>query len=312
LVAALSLPEGEAGTFEIGGADRVSYAGIMREYARQRGLRRLMIPVPVLTPYLSSLWLGLVTPVFARIGRALIEGVQNPTGVEDHSARAVFPIRPMGVAAAVTRAMALEDRESAETRWCDAVSSAGGPPASVHRLGSRLVDTRSLRVPCPPAEAFGPIRRIGGARGWYYGDILWRLRGLLDLMLGGVGMRRGRRDPETLAPGESLDFWRVEAFQPDRHLLLQAEMRLPGRAWLEFRVDPAPGGSTIHQSAVFHPRGLVGLLYWHALFPVHRVVFAGMLRRIGDMARDGMRGTVPSTGSPGEAIPSGTGSAARP
>jgi len=284
LVAALDLPEGESRVFEVGGAEQVSYAGIMREYARQRGLRRLLIPVPFLTPYLSSLWLGLTTPVYARVGRQLIEGVRNPTVVRDQAALAVFPIRPMGLAQAIHRAMINEDREFAATRWSDALSVAGTqrPWAGV-QLGTRLVDSRTVHVPVPARAAFAPIRRIGGATGWYYANWLWRVRGFLDVLVGGVGLRRGRRDPEHLLVGDALDFWRVEAYEPDRRLRLAAEMRVPGRAWLEFEVeaDAEGSGSTIRQTAVFDPAGLLGLAYWYAIYPLHARVFAGMLRAIG-------------------------------
>jgi uncharacterized protein YbjT (DUF2867 family) len=281
LIEALKLPPGQSRIFEIGGTDRASYGEIMQEYARQRGLRRVIIPVPVLTPRLSSLWLGLITPVYARIGRKLIESLRHPTVVRDRSALEVFSVRPRGIREAIARALGNEDREYAETRWSDALSS-GSRPASWGgvRFGSRLVDSRVARVRRSPAQAFEPIRRIGGQTGWYYGDWLWRIRGFLDLLVGGVGLRRGRRDPERLHPGETLDFWRVEAFEPDRLLRLAAEMKLPGRAWLEFEVGAEPSGSTIRQTAIFDPIGLAGLIYWYALYPLHQLVFAGMLRRI--------------------------------
>jgi uncharacterized protein YbjT (DUF2867 family) len=299
LVAALDVPAAAPGrVFQIGGADRVSYADIMREYARQRGLARVMIPVPVLTPWLSSLWLGLVTPVYARVGRKLIEGVRNTSVVEDDAAQRELGIRPRGLREAIARAIDNESRELAETRWCDAVSSSGEPrPFGGVRHGSRLVDSRTQLVAVPPAAAFAPIRRIGGARGWYYANPLWRLRGFLDLTAGGVGLRRGRRDPERLAVGDALDFWRVEAFEPDRRLLLRAEMRLPGRAWLELGVREERGGSRIVQTAIFEPAGLLGLAYWYGIYALHARIFDGMLRRIAALAEaeDGAaRGVAPS------------------
>ncbi len=285
LVQALDRPEG-GGVFEIGGPDRVSYLDLMKEYARQRGLRRLMIPVPVLTPSLSSLWLGLVTPLYARVGRKLIDSVRHATVVNNPAALRVFDVQPRGVreiVEALERALGNEDREFAQTRWSDALSwhgrkrGGGGVP----RFGSRMIDSRSVDVPHPPPEAFRPIRRIGGRGGWYYGDWLWRLRGFLDLLVGGAGMRRGRRDPEHLVPGDTVDFWRVEAFEPDRLLRLVAEMKLPGRAWLQFEVDERDdGGSAVCQTAIFDPVGLSGRLYWYFLYPIHRAVFAGMLRGI--------------------------------
>ena len=283
LLAALELPRGNR-IFEIGGSEVASYKQIMSEYARQRNLRRWMIPVPFLTPYLSSLWLGLVTPVFARIGRKLIESIRNSSVVQDQSALEVFPIRPMSSSAAIARALKNEDREFAQTRWSDALSSAG--PSRTWggvKFGSRLVDSRTVEVACPPSEAFAPIRRIGGHTGWYYTQFLWRLRGFLDLLVGGVGLCRGRKHPDQIQVGDALDFWRVEAYEPDRRLMLYAEMKLPGRAWLEFEVTGVPGDanrSLIRQTAIFDPLGVWGRLYWYGIYPLHALVFRGMLRNI--------------------------------
>jgi hypothetical protein len=286
LLAAAELPGDESRVFEIGGADRVSYAGIMLEYARRRGLRRLLVPVPLLTPWLSSLWLGLTTPVYARIGRKLIESVRNPSTITDDSALRAFAIRPMGVREAIDRAIRNEDREFAATRWSDAISSAGAVRGwGGMRFGTRLVDSRTLRVDAPPAAAFAAIRRIGGESGWYASNWLWRLRGALDLLAGGVGMRRGRRHPDELRVGDALDFWRVEAYEPDRRLRLAAEMRLPGRAWLQFEVEPDGEGSILRQTAEFDPAGLLGLAYWYGVYPLHARVFAGLLRALGERAR---------------------------
>lgn len=290
LAAAIEL-EGDASgepasrVFEIGGPDAVSYGDIMREYARQRGLRRVMVPVPVLTPRLSSLWLGLVTPVYARVGRELLEGLRNETTVNHDAALEAFPVRPRGLSEAIERALANEDHDFAQTRWSDALSSSG-PERSWGgvRFGTRLVDSRTTRVPVPAADAFRPIRRIGGTTGWYYADALWHLRGLMDLAVRGPGLRRGRRDPEHLAVGETVDWWRVERYEPDRLLRLRAEMRLPGRAWLQFEVDEDAGGSTIRQTALFDPVGLGGLMYWYALWPAHQLIFEGMLHRIARAA----------------------------
>ncbi len=282
---ALEIPLDGHRIFEIGGADVVSYGDLMREYARQRNLKRIMIPVPVLTPWLSSLWLGLVTPVYARVGRKLIESVRHATVVRDHSALDVFGIRPAGVREAIAAALRNEDRELAETRWSDALSSSGvRRDWGGVRFGSRLVDSRSVEVPVPTDRAFAPIRRIGGETGWYGSGWLWRLRGALDLLVGGVGMRRGRRDPEHPHVGDALDFWRVERYEEDRLLRLYAEMKVPGRAWLEFEVSPGPEGSRITQTAMFDPLGLTGLIYWYGLWPVHQLVFARMLRGIARAA----------------------------
>lgn len=285
LLEAASLPEGEEGIFEIGGADCVSYADIMQEYARQRGLRRRLIPVPFLTPRLSSLWLGLTTPLYARVGRKLIESVENESIVHDPRALRVFAVRPMGLRQAIQRAILNEDQEYALTRWSDAISSAGRPTAwGGMRFGTRLVDSRALHVDVSPSAAFAVIRQIGGANGWFYADWLWQLRGFIDLLIGGAGMRRGRRHAEELAVGDALDFWRVESYEPDRRLRLAAEMKVPGRAWLEFEVSPEDGGSLIRQTAVFDPIGLAGLLYWYSIYPLHVRIFAGMLRNIASRA----------------------------
>lgn len=281
LVAAMDLPGEDSRVYEIGGADQVSYGDLMREYARQRGLRRLLIRAPVLTPRLSSLWLGLVTPLYARVGRKLVDSIRHPTLVRDGRALADFDIRPVGFREAVAAALRNEDREFAETRWFDAVSSSGEAKgwAGV-RFGNRLMDARVQASPLPPELAFVPIRRIGGENGWYFADGLWKLRGALDLLVGGVGLRRGRRDPDQVLAGDAIDCWRVEEYEPDRRLRLFAEMRLPGRAWLEFEVQPTSTGSQVRQTAVFDPVGLAGLAYWRLVYPLHQLVFAGMIRGV--------------------------------
>ncbi len=285
LTASLTLDDNGSRVFEIGGADQVSYAEIMGEYARQRGLRRWMLPVPLLTPRLSSLWLGLTTPVYARVGRKLVESIRHATVVRRDDARRFFDVTPVGMAEAIRRAIRNEDQAFAATRWSDAVSAGGNPRSwGGVRFGTRLVDVRSVAVPAAPTEAFTPIRRIGGANGWYYANLLWKLRGWIDLLAGGVGLRRGRRDPEHPIVGDALDFWRVEAYEPNRRLRLAAEMKLPGRAWLEFEVRPGEDGAVIHQSAEFDPLGLAGLAYWYGIYPLHSRVFAGMLRGIARRA----------------------------
>lgn len=274
-----------SGVFEIGGPDRMAYGDLLKEYARQRGLRRIMIPVPVLTPKISSLWLGLVTPIYARIGRKLIDSIRHDTVVRDDRARSAFAVRPRGVADALARALVNEDREFAQTRWSDAVSASGSPPGWGGRvMGRRVVDTRSIAVAVSAARAFRPIERIGGEVGWYYADALWRLRGFIDLLVGGVGVRRGRRDPKRLSVGDTVDWWRVEATEPDRMVRLRAEMKVPGRAWLQFEVRESEASSTITQTAIFDPRGVSGWAYWYALYPLHALIFGGMLKRIGRSA----------------------------
>ncbi len=272
--------------FEIGGADVVGYGDLLREYARQRGLKRFLVPVPFLSPALSSLWLVLVTPANAFVGRKLIDGVKVPTRVTNRRALEEFPVRPMSVRQAMERALVFEDHEFAETRWTDALSAAGETGYGGQKFGSRIIDSQELFVRVRPASAFRPIRRIGGESGWYYGNFLWRLRGLIDEIVGGVGLRRGRKSVEYLAVGETLDWWRVEEYEPNHLLRLRAEMIVPGRAWLEFEVRGEGGGSTIRQTAIFDPKGVLGLAYWYLLYPIHKLMFRGMLRQISRRAQD--------------------------
>ena len=301
LQAALEVRLETSRVFEIGGAAVTSYRGLMQEYARQKGLRRLFVPVPLLTPRLSSLWLGLVTPLFARVGRKLIESITMPSVVRDRRALDTFRIRPCGFRSAIRQALADEDDRVVATRWSDALSaSAGGRrPGAGARLGNRLIDSRVVAVPVAPEQAFVPVRRIGGGRGWYYANGLWRLRGVLDRMLGGVGMKRGRRDPEDLRAGDVLDCWRVIACDPPRVLALEAEMRLPGRAWLQFEVTPCAQGASIRQTALFDPAGLAGLAYWYLLYLPHLLIFRGMLAAVA--ARAGAAGVHGNTGAHGNA-----------
>lgn len=290
LIAAVDCEIEESQIVEIGGADIVSYQEILREYARQRGLARPMIPVPVLTPRLSSLWLGLVTPVYATIGRKLIDSIRHETVVTDDGAAKLFDINPLGVKEAIARAIRDEDREIAATRWSDALSSRGKETTwGGVRFGSRLVDSRTVEVPVSAARAFRPIERIGGKTGWYYGGWMWSLRGFLDLLVGGAGLRRGRRDPRHLAVGDTVDFWRVESITQDRLLRLRAEMRLPGRAWLQYEVEQREKSCVIRQTSLFDPVGLFGLAYWYALVPFHHLVFAGTLKGIARAAAKGAR-----------------------
>ncbi|MEZ4386200.1 MAG: SDR family oxidoreductase [Candidatus Krumholzibacteriia bacterium] len=289
LLAARTCPLAASRVVEIGGPETVSYADLMRIFAEERGLRRTMLPVPWLSPGLSSHWLALVTPLQARVGAKLIDSIRHDTVVDDPASAADFDVEPRGVRESVRRAIQAEDQSLAATRWSDALSS-----SQVHRAGyggvrygSRLLDSREIRVPVPPPQAFAPIRRIGGRTGWYYGQWLWRVRGVLDKLAGGPGLRRGRRDPEQLSPGDAVDFWRVRRVEPDRLLRLRAEMLVPGRAWLQFEVEPDGPGSRIRQTAIFDPRGSFGLLYWYLLWPFHQFVFGGMLREIGRRAREG-------------------------
>ena len=293
LVEALDVPLQESLVVEIGGSDQLSYLAMMQEYARQRGLRRFTIRVPLLTPWLSSLWLGLVTPLYARVGRKLIESIRHPTVVTTDTASRLFAVRPAGAAEAIRAAMDNEDREAAETHWFDAVSAAGQRQAARSaRVGRRLVDQREAEVRATPQQCYDAFSSLGGRNGWPVFGWLWRLRGAMDLLLGGVGMRRGRPEGRPLRVGDALDFWRVEACEPGERLRLAAEMKVPGRAWLEFAVVPGARGSRLRQTASFDPVGLAGLLYWYSLVPVHAVVFRATLRAIARRAESGVRSCV--------------------
>jgi len=206
--------------------------------------------------------------------------------VRDDASLSVFTVRPRGAADAIEDALRREDRERAECSWAGAASGRATPARSgSSRIGNRLVDSRTIRVAAPPPVAFQPILRLGGATGWYYGDWLWQLRGWLDLLAGGAGLRRGRRDPERLVPGDALDCWRVEACDARGRLRLVSEMKLPGRAWLEFEVTPDGTGSLIRQTAVFDPVGLAGLVYWYSVYVLHNLLFEGMLSGIARASR---------------------------
>jgi uncharacterized protein YbjT (DUF2867 family) len=277
----LELPGDTSRVYEIGGAEQVSYLDLMKAYASERGVRRVFIPVPVLTPWLSSLWLNLVTPLFARVGRKLIDSICSASIVTNDDAARDFPVQPMSVQEAIRRAMAEEDRQFVETRWSDALSSSDVQPRwGGCRFGSRIVDSRVVVVEADIKDAFAVIERIGGKTGWYYGNWLWKLRGWMDRAIGGVGHQRGRSDPHNLRPGDTVDWWRVEAIERPNRLLLRAEMKLPGRAWLQFELNNTSEGLRIRQTAVYDPVGLTGLVYWYALYPAHEFIFSGMLRSI--------------------------------
>lgn len=281
LVQALDLPIGASEVVEIGGADQLSYRELMEEYARLRNLKRVMIPVPVLTPRLSSLWLGLVTPLYARVGRKLIESIKHPTIITSSRAHQLFALRPSSAAQAMRAALENEDRKFAETRWSDSLSASGTPRSyGGYQFGNRLIDYREKYVAAPPELTFQVIESIGGGKGWFGYDFLWRLRGLADLLVGGVGMRRGRPLHRQLRPGDALDFWRVEELERPKKLRLFAEMKVPGRAWLEFAVEPTARGSVIRQTAIFDPSGLSGRLYWYSVYALHALVFKNMIDSI--------------------------------
>lgn len=289
LLQSITVPIGGGRVIEVGGADRCSYGDLMREYGRQRGLSRAMIKVPMLTPRLSGLWLGLVTPLYARVGRSLIESTRHPTVVVNpDAAQTLFDVDCMGMRQAIATALAQEDAQLLADETC-AVEEPDHPPIGGVRVGNRLFDDRSILVGVSPAAAFDPIQRIGGSTGWYALNGLWTLRGWMDRLIGGPGMSRGRRDPEKLRVGDAIDCWRVERIEPAQCLQLKADMRLPGRAWIRFSVEDEDGRTRIRQTAIFEPLGLLGLLYWVSVCPLHALVFRGMLLGIARASRSGNR-----------------------
>jgi len=290
LLGVLAHPETAGRTFDIGGPEVVTYRELMRTYAEEAGLRRRwIVPVPILSPRLSSYWIHLVTPVPASIARPLAEGLRNPAVCHEDAIRAIVPQTLLSPREAIRLALGLVRADATETHWTDAGRippaewSDPGDPAWAG--GAVREDVRRIAMDVSAARAWEPIRRLGGATGWYHGDGLWALRGALDRLVGGVGLRRGRRHPVEVHVGDALDFWRVRAVEPERRLLLVAEMRLPGRATLELRLVPREDGTTeLVQTARFEPRGLAGLAYWAAIYPLHGYVFQGMLRGIAKAA----------------------------
>lgn len=288
LISALEVPESAGQIIEIGGADVLTYAEMMLIYARVRGLRRMLIPVPLLSPQLSSYWVHWITPIPATIARPLIEGLRNEVIVRDDKARRLFPhIEPIGYEQAVRRALDELASNHVESSWGDALASSRGdmPPVVLKNEQGMIIERRSEIVAASPERLFEVFSRLGGERGWLYGDWAWRLRGALDRLVGGVGFRRGRRHPDQLRVGDVVDFWRVEDIVADRLLRLRAEMKLPGSAWLQWEAKPQSGGRTLLvQTAFFAPRGLFGLIYWYGLYPIHRVIFSNLIRAIARRA----------------------------
>lgn len=291
LVTALTTPESSGQIVEIGGTDVITYREMMLTYARVRGLRRLLIPVPVLTPRLSSYWVHWMTPIPSDIARPLIEGLRNEVIVRDNCARDLFPaIQPVDYETTVRKALARLQASEVETSWSDALVSSvpDRTPAILTTHEGMFIEQRQRTVKATPAQTFKTISRIGGERGWPSFGWAWRLRGVLDRLVGGVGFRRGRRHPAELRSGDALDFWRVEAVEPDHLLRLRAEMKVPGLAWLQFKTEPTEDGNTnLVQTAFFAPKGLFGFLYWYILYPAHGPVFSTMIRKLAQQAENG-------------------------
>ena len=288
LVATLSNPDSKGLTIEVGGRDVTTYGGMMLGYAKARGLRRMLMPVPVLTPRLSSYWVHWVTPIPAPITVALVEGLRNDIVVSNDLARKLFPdILPLDYASAIARVTAELDSGRIDTSWSDARGAVGdeGEPVTLESRHGLIIERRRLRVSSTSADLYRVFTGIGARRGWYFANWTWRIRGMVDRLLGGAGLRRGRRHPDDLRVGDALDFWRVEALEPDRLLRLKAEMKLPGNAWLQFEArEDGAGASWLEQTAAFDPRGLGGLAYWYGLYPIHSWIFRGLIRSVAKRA----------------------------
>ena len=292
LVEALDVEESTGKILEIGGADVLSYGTMFQIYAQVRGLTRYVVNVPFLTPRLSSLWVGLVTPVTGDIARPLIRGLDNEVVVTDHTAQELFSVRPLSYEAAVRLAVRRFTQDNVETIWHGAYSSSLPYGQAAYELKNEeglIKDRRRRRVNATPDTVFQIIKQIGGEEGWLYANVLWKLRGVMDQFIGGHGLRRGRRSASDVHVGEAIDFWRVEALEEDRLLRLRAEMKVPGKAWLQFEVCPAEGDETrsvVTQTAFFEPKGLAGLMYWYLFYLPHQWLFPGMLREIADRAEE--------------------------
>ena len=284
LVECLQVPATTGRTLEIGGPDVLSYRKLMQIMAQELGLtRRLIVGVPVLTPRLSSAWISLVTPVSYRIARPLAEGLRNRVVVQQNDVQEVMPHTPLPVDEAIRRSVVASNEGRVSTRW----SAAGPIPGDPDWSGGKcFVDARQVEIEATPEAIFKAVCRIGGGHGWYAGDILWHIRGWMDQLVGGPGLRRGRRHPEHVEFGEALDFWRVVGLERSKSLLLHAEMKLPGTAQLGFEIEPTDANKkcVLHMTARFRPRGLLGLMYWYAVVPFHNLVFGGMLRGIKSTA----------------------------
>ena len=280
LVRCLSVPDTAGQTIDIGGPDVLPYRELMQIMAQELRLRpRLIVPLPVLTPRLSSGWISLVTPVSYRIARPLAEGLRNRVVVTNDLAQRLMPHRALGVREAIRRALERTRSNDVDTRW----SVAGAVPGDPQWAGGTVfTDARVIEIDASAEDVSSAVCRIGGGHGWYAGDILWRIRGWMDTLVGGPGLRRGRRHPDRVEFGETLDFWRVIGVEHARSLTLLAEMKLPGTATLQFDIAPAEGGpsTTLTMTARFRPRGILGILYWYSVLPLHNVVFGGMLRGI--------------------------------
>jgi uncharacterized protein YbjT (DUF2867 family) len=288
LVDALETPESEGKMIEIGGATRLTYADMLFAYAKERGLKRLLIPTPFYAPRFSAYWVHMVTPIHWRIVLPLIEGLRAKLVVNDDLAKELFPqIKPLDFQTATYLALRRVRIDKVETSWSDALVTTAGDvkPYTFTVEEGLMIEKRQMLVELPPEPIFRAYTGLGGDRGWLYMDWAWEVRGWLDKLVGGVGLRRGRRHPDEIYTGESLDFWRVESIEPNRLMRLRAEMKVPGDAWLQFESLPQEDGKTLLSvNAYFDVHGVTGLLYWYAMFPFHKFIFDGLTNRLASRA----------------------------
>jgi uncharacterized protein YbjT (DUF2867 family) len=289
LVDSLKTPDSIGRVIEIGGPTRLTYADMLLGYAKERNLKRWLIRTPFYAPRLSAYWVHMVTPINWRVVAPLIEGLRGNLIVRDDAAKKLFPqIDPIDFQTAVHLALGRIQRDNVETSWSDALVTAVGDvkPYELIVEQGMFIERRQALLDLPAGTIFRSYTGIGGERGWLYMDWSWAFRGWLDKVVGGVGLRRGRKHPDEIHPGEALDFWRVETVEKDRLMRLRAEMKLPGKAWLQFESLPQDGGKTLFTvTAYFAPYGLFGFLYWYAMWPFHKPLFDGLARRIASRAR---------------------------
>jgi uncharacterized protein YbjT (DUF2867 family) len=287
LIAALETPESTGRLIEIGGPIRLNYAEMLLEYAKERGFKRRLIRLPVYAPRLSAYWVHMVTPIHWRVVLPLIEGLRARLIVRDEAAKKLFPqITPIEFRTAIHLALGRIQRDNVETSWADALVTVAGDikPYTFTVEEGMFIETRQILLDLEPETVYRAYTGIGGTRGWLYMDWAFAMRGWMDKAIGGVGLRRGRRHPDEIRVGEALDYWRVEEVEPNRRLLLRAEMKLPGKAWFEFKSEPQDGKTLFTLTAYFASRGLFGFLYWYAFWIPHRFLFDGLIGRIASRA----------------------------
>ena len=283
LITVLNINFVENKIIEIGGKDILTYGEMIKEYAKIRNLKRFLIPIPILTPKLSSYWVHWTTPLSANVTRPLVEGLKNESIVKNDSAQEYFSnIKLLSYKESVIKAISNFNNKSIETSWSDSLSSSKGNDNNVNIFlkEGMIIESRKIKIKKNKETIFNFISSIGGDKGWLYANFLWTIRGYIDLLVGGVGLRRGRRNPLELKQGDALDFWRVEKVINNQILRLKAEMRLPGKAWLEYEIIDSNNNCQLIQKAYFMPTGLLGLFYWYTLYPIHKIIFKGLLKTI--------------------------------